>query len=239
MAELKGTHWHDTLMARRPASAPAAVDSLYQAPDLRVFQHILFGARANAPAADMAPPRKKAEAAWPGSKGGADSASWPSQLSEDPGSKADSGFLPAQPEGPVRAGLRQRGLVARRRAQMSGVVETPFGYHIIKRPDWRRCATGSTAYPGERAGSQARLDLHGQPGHANKIKVARVRRPPCEAAVENPRASRARNKKLVTFKGGELTVARLHPLGAGAAAAVRRPAASRPTTPCSRSSPGS
>ncbi|MDQ2669205.1 MAG: hypothetical protein M3Y31_01095, partial [Gemmatimonadota bacterium] len=42
LAELKGIHWHDTLVARRGTLGPNAVDSAYAGNDVRVFQHILF-----------------------------------------------------------------------------------------------------------------------------------------------------------------------------------------------------
>src|SRR5687767_4147130 len=42
MAELRGSHWHDTLMARRSNISPGAADSVYNANDVRLLQHILF-----------------------------------------------------------------------------------------------------------------------------------------------------------------------------------------------------
>ncbi|HEX7788454.1 MAG TPA: hypothetical protein VF653_19700, partial [Methylomirabilota bacterium] len=59
LAELKGTHFHDTLMSRRAAMSDSAADSLYRS-DVRVLQDILFGAR-NAPPPVKAATRKKAE----------------------------------------------------------------------------------------------------------------------------------------------------------------------------------
>ena len=63
ISELKGTHWHDSLMARRGSVSEAAVDSLYKAPDTRVLQHILFGAGPKADSAQKAVVKKKAEVA--------------------------------------------------------------------------------------------------------------------------------------------------------------------------------
>ena len=88
LAELKGTHFHDTLMSRRVARSDSAADSLYRT-DVRVLQHILFGAR-NAPPPVKEATRKKAGATLVRVRKGADFIRLASELSEDPGSKTDS-----------------------------------------------------------------------------------------------------------------------------------------------------
>jgi hypothetical protein len=50
LSELKGTHYHDSLMARRTELSDSAADSVYHQPEMRVLQHILFGVKPNAPA---------------------------------------------------------------------------------------------------------------------------------------------------------------------------------------------
>ena len=91
LVEIQGTRWHDTLMARRSAMPPTAVDSLYRRSDQRLFQHILFAARANADDTTKVAKRKRAEAALAQLKKGAPFGRLASQLSEDPGSMVDSG----------------------------------------------------------------------------------------------------------------------------------------------------
>ena len=51
--------------------------------------------------------RRKAEGTLTKVKGGASFGALASQLSEDPGSRADSGFLPPEPARTVRSGVRQ------------------------------------------------------------------------------------------------------------------------------------
>ena len=94
ISELKGTHWHDSLMARRGSVSEAAVDSLYKAPDTRVLQHILFGAGPKADSAQKAAVKKKAEVALAQVRKGTSFDKLAFELSDDPGSKADSGYLP-------------------------------------------------------------------------------------------------------------------------------------------------
>ena len=56
VAEIKETRWHDTLMARRSAMPPTAVDSVYRRSDKRLFQHIL-SPPSRTPPTHSAPPR--------------------------------------------------------------------------------------------------------------------------------------------------------------------------------------
>ena len=55
------------------------------------------------------------------------------QLSEDPGSKADSGYLPPSPKGRFVPAFDSVGWLLKP-GEVSGWSETPFGFHIIKRP---------------------------------------------------------------------------------------------------------
>src|SRR5688572_3446971 len=71
ISELKGTHFHDMLMASRTSLSDSAADSLYRAPDMRVLQHILFGVRPNSPPEARGATRRKAEGTLTRLKGGA------------------------------------------------------------------------------------------------------------------------------------------------------------------------
>ena len=89
LAELRGSHWHDTLMARRSKIGPTEADSVYRGNQVRVLQHILFRVAPSAVPETRNAARKKAEGALARVKGGADFGEVASQVSEDPGSKAD------------------------------------------------------------------------------------------------------------------------------------------------------
>ena len=101
ISELKGTHWHDTLMAHRAPVRDATVDSLYRAPDLRAAPaHPVRRAANIDSAAARLPSGSKAEAhARPDPEGRELQPARGEAASEDPGSKADSGYLPPSPEG--------------------------------------------------------------------------------------------------------------------------------------------
>jgi parvulin-like peptidyl-prolyl isomerase len=205
ISELKGTHWHDTLMTRRAGVSDAAIDSLYQAPDLRVLQHILFGARANAPAADKAAAKKKAEAALARIRKGAPFDKLATELSDDPGSKADGGFLPPSPKGRFVPAFDSVGWTLGP-GQVSGVVETPFGYHILKRPSKDEARSRLEGYLQERAG--ARLDslYMDSLATANKIQVASGAPTAMRQASDAPDEHRNSSETLVRYTGGQLTI---------------------------------
>jgi hypothetical protein len=205
LAELRGSHWHDSLMARRSNIPPNAADSVYQGSDLRVLQHILYRVPPNAVPEVRNVARKKAEGTLARLKRGADFGALASQLSEDPGSKQDRGFLPPSPKGRFVPAFDSAGWALAPGAT-SGVVETPFGYHIIKRPGADAVRDRLMGYLVQSAG--ARLDSIYMDSLAiqNEIKVAKGAASAMRAAADNPEEARRSKKKLATFKGGELTV---------------------------------
>jgi hypothetical protein len=205
LAELRGSHWHDSLMARRSKVSPNAADSTYQANQVRVLQHILYRVPPNAVPAVRNAARKKAEGTLARIKRGADFSQLASQVSEDPGSKRDSGFLPPSPKGKFVPAFDSAGW-SLAPGQVSGVVETPFGYHIIKRPTGDAVHDRLNAYLIQAAG--VRLDSVYMDSLAtiNQIKIAKGAAGAMRAAGENPEAARKSKKALTTYKGGELTV---------------------------------
>jgi hypothetical protein len=205
LAELRGGHWHDSLMARRSDIPPNAADSVYKGNQVRILQHILFRVPPNAVPEVRNVARKKAEGTLARIKRGADFGQVASQLSEDPGSKQDRGFLPPSPRGRFVGAFDSVGWALAPNA-VSGVVETPFGYHIIKRPGEGAVRDRLTTYLVQSAG--ARLDSIYMDSLAivNEIKVAKGAAKAMRAAADDPEEGRKSKKKLATFKGGELTV---------------------------------
>jgi hypothetical protein len=205
ISELKGTHWHDTLMSRRTSASEAQVDSLYRAPDTRVLQHILFSARANAAPQERAASRSKAQAALVQIRKGASFDKLAAELSEDPGSKADSGYLPPSPKGRFVPAFDSAGW-SLQPGQVSGLVETPFGYHIIKRPSMDEARSHLTDYLAERAGVRLDSLYMDSLATANKIEVLSSAPAAMRQAAEDPDQSRKSDKALVKYTGGALTV---------------------------------
>ncbi len=205
VAELKTNHWHDSLLARRPQPGARAVDSLYSGDQVRVLQHILFQAQANAKPEQKAAARKKAEQTLVQIKGGADFGKLASQLSDDPGSKRDAGYLPPSPKGAFVGPFDSAGWRLAPGA-VSGVIETPFGYHIIKRPSQAEVQPRLTAYLGRSGGQHADSAYMDSLAKMNNLTIAKTAPADMKAALNNPEASRSSTQTLVSYKTGGLTV---------------------------------
>ena len=206
IAELRTKHWHDSLVARRPPAGPGALDSVYAGNDVRVFQHILFSTGPKATPAAKTAARKQADATLARIKGGADFGKLATELSGDPGSKRDNGYLPPARRGQFVPAFDSAGW-SLKPGELSGVVETQFGYHIIRRPDLEAVRERLTGFVGER-GSQTSDSIYMEKLAAdNKLMVAKNAAADMKAAVQNPEASLTSRKELTTFKGGKLTVA--------------------------------
>jgi hypothetical protein len=205
VAELRTQHWHDSITARRPKPSAAAVDSAYNGDQLRIFQHILFGAGPQAKPEAKAAARKKAEGTLAKLKGGADFGQLASQLSDDPGTKADQGFLPPSPRGRFVPQFDSAGWKLAP-GGMSGVVESPFGYHIIKRPAAAAVESRLAAYLGQLDAGKADSAYMEDMGKANRLDVARTAAADMRAAALDPEAAKGSTKRLTSFTKGELTV---------------------------------
>jgi len=205
MAELQGSHWHDSLMARRSNISPSAADSVYGGDQVRVLQHILYRVEPNAVPEVRNAARRKAEGTLARLKRGADFGDVASKVSEDPGSKQDRGFLPPSPRGKFVTAFDSAGW-ALAPGGTSGIVETPFGYHIIKRPSRDAVRERLTAFLAQSAGTRLDSIYMDSLALTRQIKVARGAPATMRNAGEDPDAARRSNKTLVSYKGGELTL---------------------------------
>jgi PPIC-type peptidyl-prolyl cis-trans isomerase-like protein len=205
LSELKGTHWHDTLMAHRGAVNPGAVDSVYNSADVRVLQHILFGVRPKSDSATRKAAREKAQSTLARIRKGASFNQLASELSEDPGSKADSGYLPPSPKGRFVPAFDSAGW-SLQPGQVSPLVETPFGFHIIKRPTLAEARERIEDYLTERAGVHLDSLYMDSLAVANKIEVLPDAPVLMRTAAESPDDARKSSKSLVRYRGGQLTV---------------------------------
>ena len=203
LAELKGPHFHDSLMTQRAGVSDSAADSLYRG-DVRVLQHILFGAR-NAPPPVKEASRRKAEATLTRIRKGADFSELAAQLSEDPGSKSDSGFLPTGAKGRFVPSFDSAAW-ALQPGQTSGVVETPFGFHLIRRPPVGEVRGRLDDFLQEQAGVALDSIYMDSLAQASDIELESDAAATMRAALGATEESRRSDEAITTFKGGELTV---------------------------------
>ena len=205
VAEAKGAIWYDTLAARRGKAPAGAADSAFLADTVRVLQHILFGVQATASPADRGAARKKAQLALAQLQQGANFALLASQLSDDQGSKVDGGWLPPAKKGAYVTAFDS---AAWRLApgQMTGLVETPFGYHIIRRPTMDESRERILAFLTQDA--TRRLDSIYMDSLAVQYNLVVSENAPAlmRTSLEDKSGMRKSKKSIAKYKGGNLTV---------------------------------
>jgi hypothetical protein len=135
VAQLRWERHHDQLVAARAKLSKNQTDSAYAAGDVRLFQHILIGVPPRSTPEVEQTKKHQAEGLLRQVRAqhGANFAQVATRYSEDAASKARGGYLGTAGRGryvaafdTVAWGLTPGG--------MSGVVRSPFGFHIIRRP---------------------------------------------------------------------------------------------------------
>ena len=135
VAQLKWEHYHDRLTAARGKLTLAQADSAFDGGTVRLFQHILFRVPPSAVPMVEQQKRKDAERVLveAATQRGMNFARLARRYSEDPGSKASGGYLPASPRGQFVPAFDSAAWTLPP-GGMTAVVRSPFGFHIIRRP---------------------------------------------------------------------------------------------------------
>lgn len=103
-----------------------------QQPERVHVRHILVKVDAKAPAADKAKAKEKAEALLARVKGGEDFAKVAQEASDDKGSGARGGDLSWVARGQTVPPFENAAFALKNPNEMTGIVETSFGYHFIQ-----------------------------------------------------------------------------------------------------------
>jgi peptidyl-prolyl cis-trans isomerase C len=103
-----------------------------QRPERAHLRHILIRAEPNAAAADKEKAKSKAEDVLKRIQGGEDFAKLAAENSDDPGSKVRGGDLSWMARGQTVPAFEKAAFALTKPNDLSGVVETQFGYHIIQ-----------------------------------------------------------------------------------------------------------
>lgn len=104
---------------------------VYNAPEKIHARHILFDVPSDADEAKVEAVRQEAEAALAALRGGADFAELAAKRSDDPGSKINGGDLGFFPRGQMVPAFEEAAF-ALQPGQLSELVKTSFGFHIIR-----------------------------------------------------------------------------------------------------------
>lgn len=205
IAERMASQWRDSLVAQKVQVSQASLDSAYKGDQKRVGQHILVRIDSNFTPAQKAEARKKADGLLAKLKGGANFGALAMSSSQDPGSAADSGMMAPAPKGSYVPAF-DAALWALKPGEMSGVIATEFGFHIIRFPTQAEAARlwkPALTTQGQKAVEEAYFaDLEKTANiKVQSGSVARMR-----AALADMEGQRKDNAKLVTWKGGAFTV---------------------------------
>jgi len=134
VSQLKWERFHERVIAPRARLSAAQVDSAYQAGGARMFQHILFQVAPSAAPPVDAQKHRQADQVLPQAKAaGARFGQLAARYSEDPGSKVRGGALGVSERGQFVPAFEDAAWQLTP-GSVSGVVKSPFGYHIIRRP---------------------------------------------------------------------------------------------------------
>src|SRR5438034_9182795 len=135
VSQVRWERFHEALVSARVKVTPVQADSAYRAGTVRLFQHILIRVPPNAAPPQQDKQRKQAEGLLrqAAARHGADFAQLAKRYSDDPGSKARGGYLPATGRGQFVPAFDSAAWKLEPGA-ISDVVRSPFGFHIIRRP---------------------------------------------------------------------------------------------------------
>ena len=194
---------HDSVVGSRSRLSSAQVDSAYNAGAERWLEHILVAARQDTTPEVKAAKRRTAAGYLAQVRGGAPFARLASQRSDDPASAANGGSLGLVGRGVLVKAFEDAGW-ALQPGQISDVVETAFGYHIIRRPPLAEIRDSFTIRLRELA--VGRMDSIFLDSLANKtgIRVRGSAPALVRSAVNDPRSAKRSGRVLATYSGGRL-----------------------------------
>src|SRR5213595_1575299 len=207
VAQLKWERYHDQLVATRGKLTPAQADSAFQAGTVRLFQHILIRIPQSAVSTVEQEKEKQVTALLrrAAAQRGFNFADLARRYSEDPGSKTRGGYLPATPRGQFVPAFDSAAWTLPPGA-MSGVVRSPFGFHIIRRPPLAEVRDSFLVDLESSRGNRLDSLYFDSLTKARQLKVescapARVRQ-----AVPQIVTARADEHTLATYRGGAFRV---------------------------------
>lgn len=206
IANLKARKWYERVSKGWGTEDPAAAQSKYASGEILAADHILLLTQGMTPP-QKAEVRKKIDAVR-AKVTEANFAATATETSQDQGSARRGGSLGIFPKGQMVPEF-ERGLTALRPGQISPVIETQYGYHIIHRPTFEQvkpqllqASKGRTMVVAEST-YLAKLEASG------KIEVKKEAVPTIRALAADPDAYRRDKTVLATSTAGNLTTTRL------------------------------
>jgi peptidyl-prolyl cis-trans isomerase D len=203
IAQSLANQLHDSLVAAVVPTA-AQVDSAFAAGDQRFVSHILVRVQGDTTPQALAGRRRQAEGYLAQLRGGADFGALARRVSEDPGSGPNGGNL----------GLVGRNMMVKpfedaafalEPGQLSDVVRTPFGFHVLWRPRLEQVRDSFTVALGETL--RARFDSLYLDSLTNRTGISVRKGAPqlVRNAAGTLREAKGRSRTFASYHGGKLT----------------------------------
>ncbi len=192
--------------AKMPVDSGSEAAYLAAKGDLYSARHILFKFPDNASQAAKDSVKKVATAVAP-KVNSANFAEMAKKYSAD-NSSAKGGDLGVFPRGSMVKPFGDA-LGALKPGEISPLVETQFGYHIIQRNDWDQAKTAYLAQASGRSRQVAESTYIAQAQASAKVTVKADAAPTMKAIAKDPLGHRNDKTVLATYTGGSLTAGRL------------------------------
>lgn len=208
IAMVTADRWFDTVLSNRLDLTASSADSLYNGDQVRVIQHILYTVPATASGTERQATRGKAQSTLNRIRGGADFGAIAKAESQDLGSGRDSGYLPPN--------LWKRGSTVTAfdsaawslsPGGVSGLVETPYGYHILKRPTSDEVRQKLLDYLESTVAMELDSLYRDSLATTKNLELTGSAVALMRAAIQDPESSRRSGKEIATYRGGDLSVA--------------------------------
>jgi peptidyl-prolyl cis-trans isomerase D len=190
------------------------VASRYASGELLAARHILVGFSNQPPQPNQQVPQAVKDSARRKAEGiraqvtAANFADLARRSSTDAGSAANGGSLGIFPKGAMVQPFEQA-LVALQPGQVSGLVETPFGYHIIYRPTFAEVGPQFTQAVGQRTRQVAESTYLAQLETRAKVEVKADAPLWTKAIAQDVDGHKDDDKVLATSSAGDLTASRV------------------------------
>jgi hypothetical protein len=200
--------YHAQLVADRVRLDSARIDSAYAAGDLRLIQHVLVRVEPSAAPAVRAAARRRAEQMVTRLRAGRLAWAAAVQASDDVDSRSRDGSVGVIGRGEKVVAF-ETAAFALGPGDMTGVVETSFGYHVLRRPPLADVRAEFVE------GVESRLEEAFDDAFLAEMPTrwdVRVRDnigPTVRALTRDPMRAKASNELLGTYRGGRLRMSDL------------------------------
>jgi len=200
IANLKARKWYEQVSKSWGTEDPAGAQSKYASGEILAADHILLLTQ-GMPAAQKAEVKKKIDALR-AVVNVSNFAATATANSQDQGSARRGGSLGLFPKGQMVPEF-ERGLTALRPGQISPVISTQYGYHIIHRPTYDQVKDQLLQ------ASKGRTMAIAESTYLAKLEVKKEAVPTVRALGNDPDAHRRDKTVLATSTAGSLTTQRL------------------------------